>query len=159
MEICDVLDEFGNPTGRTFARGTTLTTGEYFMVVQVWIQNELRAYLIQKRASHLTSDPDIWATTVGHVQTGEDSIAGAIREVIEEMGIELNPSHLRKFNRLKTTHRIEDIWLAHVSTNTIDTPKLGDEVADYQWATKSEIQHMIAHDEFFAYSYFDELPE
>lgn len=159
MEWCDVFDDSGTRTGRTAARGTELRQGEYYLVVQVWIRNERGEYLIQQRAPHLDSGPGIWATTAGYVLAGEESMAGAIREVREELGIQLLPASLRRFERLNMENRIEDIWLAEVPNDSINTPILGSEVTNWKWATKSEIRQMIRCGEFFAYSYFETLPE
>ena len=154
MEICDVLDETGNRTGRKVARGTRLARGEYYSVVHVWIRNEAGEYLVQKRAPHLASDPGIWATTVGYVMADEDSISGAIREVSEELGIQLPPERLRRLARHKMDNRIEDLWLAEVSTIAIGAPALGSEVSDWKWASMAELAKMVSRGDFFPYSYF-----
>ncbi len=159
MEINDVLDEFGNHTGRTAARGTTLEPGEYYLAVQVWIRNEAGAYLIQQRALNHRSAPGIWATTAGRVLAGEQSVYGALREVEEELGLQLSPGQLTKFMRLKMPTQIEDVWLAEVLSTEMDTPQPGPEVNACKWASKQEIYQMIERGEFFKYSYFDSLPD
>lgn len=158
MEICDVYDESGARTGKRATRGTPLPSGDYYLVVQVWIRNEAGEYLIQQRAAHLASSPGIWATTAGYVVANEDSIDGAIREVVEELGISLTPAQLRRFDRLKMPTRFEDIWMADVLRDALPL-LIGPEVADCKWASKHEIRQMISRGDFFAYSYFDQLPE
>ncbi|MCL4875026.1 MAG: NUDIX domain-containing protein [Anaerolineae bacterium] len=159
MDICDVFDASGARTGRTVLRGTKLRQGDYYLVVQVWIRNKSAEYLIQKRAPHLTSGAGLWATTAGYTLAGEESISGAIREVNEELGIQLSPLQCRKFDRILTDNLMQDIWLAEVSRDAIGEPVLGSEVSDWKWAPKKELDQMIRHGEFFAYSYFDRLPE
>jgi 8-oxo-dGTP diphosphatase len=159
MEICDVFTEAGTRTGHTASRGTELRGGEYYLVVQVWIRNEAGAYLIQQRALHLVSGPGMWATTAGYVLAGEESLAAAVREVYEELGIYLSTAHLSRFERLIMNGLIQDIWLADVVENSLGAVTLGSEVIDWKWASKSEIKHMIGQGSFFAYSYFDTLPE
>jgi 8-oxo-dGTP pyrophosphatase MutT (NUDIX family) len=159
MEICDLYDASGTCTGKTAARGTTLQPGEYYLVVQVWIRNEAGEYLIQQRALDLVSSPGMWATTAGYVHTGEESMFGAVREVEEELGITLLPPCLSRFARLTMENRLEHIWLAEVTRESLGVPMLGDEVAAWKWASKPEIRQMIKLGQFFAYSYFDMLPE
>jgi 8-oxo-dGTP diphosphatase len=157
MEICDVLDEAGNRTGRTVMRGTKLAPGEYYSVVHVWIRNEAGEYLVQQRAPQLDSDPGIWATTVGYVLADEASIYGAMREVREELGIQLSPEQLTRVARHKMDNRIEDVWLAGVTLAAIGVPAAGPEVSNWKWASKTELEKMVGRGDFFAYSYFGTL--
>jgi 8-oxo-dGTP diphosphatase len=157
MEMCDVLDAGGAVTGKIVARGTVLPAGEYYLAVQVWIRNEAGHYLIQQRAPHMSS-PGMWATTAGYVVAGEASMAGAVREVAEELGLRLLPDHFSHFDRLTMKTQIEDVWIAQVATGALGTPTLGSEVSAWKWASKSEIYQMISRGEFFPYSYFDQLP-
>lgn len=159
MEICDVYDELGARTGQRVERGTWLQAGHYYLAVQVWIRNEVDEYLIQQRAPHLASGPGMWATTAGYVIADEESIDGAIREVMEELSIRLLPVQLRHFDRLRTPPRLEDIWIAHVQRDSVGMPVLEADVADWKWASKNEIRQMIENGDFFAYSYFEHLPD
>lgn len=159
MEMCDVHDESGTRTGRIVARNTPLGQGEYYLSVQVWLRNEDGDYLIQQRAHHLTTGPGMWATTAGYVISGEDSVTGAMREVIEELGIALTPAALSQLLSLKKDDRIEHVWLANVQKNAITAMTLEKDVAAWQWASKALIRQMIEAGEFFGYSYFESLPE
>lgn len=157
VETCDVVDKFGNRTGRTVTRGTNLGNGEYYLVVHVWIRDENHNFLIQRRALHVVSDPGIWATTVGYVRAGEESIAGAIREVNEELGIQLAPTQLRRLHHHTMDDRVEDIWLADVLRNEIGNPVPGSEVAEWRWISKVELERMTNQGDFFRYSYLDNI--
>jgi 8-oxo-dGTP diphosphatase len=157
VDICDVVNEFGARTGRAVTRGPVLAPGEFYWVIHVWIRDETGAYLVQQRAPDRPSDPGIWATTVGYVLASEDSLAAAIRETSEEMGIQLSPAQLSRLDRLKTENRIEDLWLASVSRKSVGTPRLGSEVGDWKCASKVELARMIHQGDFFAYSYFGKI--
>jgi len=157
VETCDIVDELGNRTGRIVTRGTDLAPGEFYPVVHVWIRDELNKYLIQQRAFHLTSSPGVWAVTVGYVLAGEDSISAAIREVEEELGIHVLPSQLKQIDRHSLDNRVEDIWLAEISSNLVGTPILGPEVADWKWVSKVELEQMVSRNNFFRYSYFNNI--
>jgi 8-oxo-dGTP diphosphatase len=155
-EMCDVRDAAGTLTGRVVARGTQLPEGEYYLAVQIWIRNEADEYLIQQRAPHLTS-PGIWATTAGYVTAGEASLSGAIREVEEELGLEISPDWMHLFQRLVMKIQIEDVWIADVSRESLGEPVVGSEVSAWKWASKAAIREMINQGEFFGYSYFESL--
>ena len=157
MELCDVVDEFGTRTGQAVTRSTKLATGEFYLVVHVWIRDESTNYLIQQRSAHAASDPGISATTVGYVLAGEDSLAGAIREVDEELGIRLLPTQLHRFDRQTMENRVEDIWLAEILSHSINVPALGPEVAAWKWVSKAELEQMSRRGDFFRYSYLDDI--
>ena len=159
MEFCDVVDETGTPTGRTVARGTQLITGEYYLVVHVWIRDEAGDYLVQQRADDRPTDPGVWATTAGQVQAGEDSLSAALRETREEMGLALAPAQLWRLERHAIADRVEDIWLATVARDALGAPKFGPEVADWKWASKAALNDLVRRGEFFGYSYFGHLPD
>jgi 8-oxo-dGTP diphosphatase len=155
MEICNIVDELGNRTGRVVTRGMNLAPGEFYPVVHVWIRDKLSNYLIQQRAFHLASSPGAWAVTVGYVLAGEDSISGAIREVKEELGIQLSSSQLKLIDRHTMENRVEDVWLADISRSSMGSPILGPEVADWKWVSKAELEQMVNQNDFFRYSYFN----
>src|SRR6266852_2232288 len=133
MELCDVVDEFGTPSGRTVARGSPLAPSEYYLVVNVWIRDEAGDYLVQQRALDRPTDPGVWTTTAGYVLAGEDSLAAAVRETHEELGLQLQPAQCRRLKRHALGDRVEDIWLATVSRAALGPPQPGPEVADWKW--------------------------
>jgi 8-oxo-dGTP diphosphatase len=157
MELCDVVDQYGNRTGRFVERGTELTSGEFYLVVHVWIRDKNNHYLIQQRAFHLASGPGVWATTVGYVLSGEESISGALREVTEELGLQLSVAHIKRFDSHTFDNRFEDVWVAEVTRDSISTPNPGDDVAAYRWVSKTELEQMVSLGSFFRYSYIDRL--
>jgi 8-oxo-dGTP pyrophosphatase MutT (NUDIX family) len=154
----DVLDELGIVTGRTVVRGAPLQPGEFHRVVHVWLRNETGEYLVQQRAPDLAADPGIWATTAGCVLAGEASLAAALRETREELGLELPATGLRLFRRLTVENRIVDVWLGTVPGGPGAALSLGPEVGAVRWATKHAIEQMIHGGEFFPYRYFAQLP-
>jgi 8-oxo-dGTP diphosphatase len=157
MELCDIVDELGHRTGKVVTRGANLTTGEFYLVVHVWIKDENTNYLIQQRSTHLAYDPGVWATTVGYVLASEDSLNGAIREVEEELGIQLLSSQLSLLNRHPMENRVEDIWLAEILSNSIGAPTLGPDVTAWKWVAKDELEQMVSRSEFFKYSYLSDI--
>ena len=159
MELCDLVDASGTRTGRTVVRGTPLASGEYYPVVHVWIRDEAGDYLVQQRAHDRPTDPGVWAVTAGLVQAGEDSLAAAVRETREELGLELVPAQLQRLRQQALDGRFEDIWLATVSRAALGVPRPDPEVADWKWASKAKLSELVSRREFFEYSYFDGLPD
>src|SRR5690606_7624487 len=106
----------------------------------------------QQRAPHLLSGPGMWATTAGYVLAGENSLTGAMRELREELSLEVRADCFFRFDRLLMNGLMQDIWIAQVSLEDEIDPKPGVEVSDWKWVSKGEIIQMIESGEFFAYS-------
>lgn len=59
------------------------------MVVHAWIRNRKGEYLISQRSASRPTFPLMWECVGGSVIKGESSIEGAVREVKEEVGLDL----------------------------------------------------------------------
>ena len=90
MELLDVLDENGRPTGKVEDRKIIHEKGLWHYHVGIWIINKQGEILFQKRTHNKKRNPDKWARTGGHVAAGESPFEGIIRETNEELGIKLN---------------------------------------------------------------------
>jgi len=152
-ELCDVVDQSGTRTGGTVERGTKLGSNEFYPVVHVWIRDDNHNYLIQQRGLHLESGPGVWATTVGYVVSGEESIDAAIREVQEELKIKLMPVYLNHIDRHVLDNRLEDVWMAEASRDALGTPIPGEEVEAYKWVSRKKLEELVNQGEMFRYSY------
>jgi isopentenyldiphosphate isomerase len=159
MELWDILGEQGNKTGRTIVRGEKLKEDEYHLVVHIWILNDKNEFLIQKRAEHLKLMPGLWAATGGSVIAGEDSLTGAIREVKEELGIDVDIANLTKLRRIKRKNNLSDVWLVRQNVSLEDVIVQVEEVSQAKWAAKEDIENMVEEGTFFNYGdeYFNFL--
>lgn len=110
-EIWDVYDENANRTGRTMERGVP-KAGDYMLCVHIYLYTPEKKFLVQKRAMSKESHPGEWDVTGGAVLSGEESIDGAIRETLEEVGIKLEKSELFLAGRLKRKKNFVDIYFA-----------------------------------------------
>jgi isopentenyldiphosphate isomerase len=101
-ELADVLNEHGEPTGRTATKEEIFKNGWWRLVVHIWIVNpETQELLIQKRAKKGIFD-DLWDVSVGGgVQAGEDSVIAAKREVEEELDLGFNESDFELIGRFR----------------------------------------------------------
>ena len=96
MELLDVLDDNGLKTGITKDKDEIYKTGEWFRSVHIWIVNDNNELLLQKRSPYKTTFPNLWAVSVsGHVMAGETSIQAVIREIKEELDIDINSNQCK----------------------------------------------------------------
>ena len=95
MELWDLYNESRALTGRTHARGEKIPEGLYHLAVHVWIRNSKGEFLISKRSADRPKFPLMYECVGGSALAGEDSLAAALREVKEEVGIDLEGSQGR----------------------------------------------------------------
>lgn len=84
--------------GQTVERGKRLPNGTFHPVVHAWIRDERGYYLISQRCA-TKSNPLRWEPTGGSVLAGETTLQAALREVKEELGIDLKPDNGRPLCR------------------------------------------------------------
>ncbi|MGM0921330.1 MAG: NUDIX hydrolase [Bacillota bacterium] len=141
MEFWDIYDKNRNKTKRKHERGIPLSDGDYHLVVHVWIMNDKGEVLLTKRHQNKPS-PNLWECPGGSVLAGEDSLEGAIREIKEEIGIDLywRNGKLIKSERRDTFNDFYDVWLFNQSFEITNTTLQNEEVSDAKWVSKSELE-------------------
>lgn len=108
-EIWDVYNEKGEKTGRTMQRGIP-AEGEYMLCVHIYLHTPDGRFLMQKRSAKKESHPGEWDVTVGAVLCGEESIDGAKRELLEEVGIDISDAKIVYIGRHKKKQKFSDIY-------------------------------------------------
>jgi isopentenyldiphosphate isomerase len=160
MELWDVYDENRQPTGRFHRRGQPMGPGDYHLVVHIWIRNSAGEYLIQRRQLTKPYLPGMWDCAVaGAAQAGDDSRGAALREIREEIGLDLPPDSLRLLATLDFDRGFDDIWYAELD---VDAPSLTlqeEEVMAVRWASGEEIRSLAAQGEFVWFPGYNDIPE
>ena len=98
MELLDIVDENGLPTGRTVEREKAHLEGRRHRTSHVWLVRERDGktqVLLQKRSDNKDSFPGCFdISSAGHIPAGVDFIPSAVRELKEELGIDINGEEL-----------------------------------------------------------------
>lgn len=93
-ELLDVLTPAGEPTGLVKRRADVHRDGDWHRVFHLWVVKEDRYVLFQRRAATKDIEPGkIDATVGGHYGAGED-LRAVLREVEEEIGLNVSPADL-----------------------------------------------------------------
>ena len=92
MEKWDLYTKYREKSGKEHIRGEKIPEGFYHLVVHVWIRNQKGEYLISQRSFRRPTFPLMWECVGDSVLKGESSIEGAVREVKEEVGLDLEQS-------------------------------------------------------------------
>lgn len=106
MEIFDVVDEEGNPTGETVDRKTAHREGIRHRTSHIWILRESNGrieILLQKRSRNKDSHPGCYdISSAGHIHAGCDFKESALRELHEELGVTAKVNDLTYVGKINT---------------------------------------------------------
>ncbi len=98
MEILDIVDENGVPTGETISREKAHTEGIRHRTAHVWLVRRHEGkteVLLQKRSADKDSYPGCYdISSAGHIPAGIGYLPSAVRELREELGVEVEENRL-----------------------------------------------------------------
>ena len=146
-EILDIVDDNGQPTGEVIDRVTAHREGILHRTSHVWlvrIKDGRQQVLLQKRSEEKDSYPGCYdISSAGHIPAGVDFVPSALRELKEELGVEVQAEDLvycgqRKFHFEEIFHgeRFKDNQVSKVFCLWLDR-----EAEDFA-VQKSEIDYV-----------------
>ena len=71
MELLDIVDEYGNKTGEVVEREKAHDLNLFHWEISVFLINDKKELLLQKRAATKRMNPNMWGSCAGHVDSGE----------------------------------------------------------------------------------------
>lgn len=155
MELWDLYTEDRQLTEMNHVRGEDIPDGYYHLSVHVWIRNSGGEYLVCQRSANRAAFPLMWETVGGAVLKGESSLAGAVREVKEERGINLQPSDGKLiFSKVRKTaggrrcNDILDVWMFRYEGEPDLSRASSDEVAQSAWMSREQIMQLFKEKKF-----------
>lgn len=151
MEYIDIFDENDNPTGEIKEKTKAHEEGNFHRTAHIWIMNDKKELLLQKRSATKKSHPNCWDISgAGHIRSGETVIEGAIRELNEELGIKVNEDDLKFIAIVKSTKNPQNQEFGYVyllkSNNEIKDYTFGDnEVSEVKYVYFEDLEKMVAN--------------
>lgn len=126
-ERIDIVDNQGNATGKTCYKSEAHRFGYFHITVHIWLYTLENKILLQKRALTKLVFPGLWDISVaGHIGAGEEIKTAALREIKEEIGLDLQLEDLSKITvRKHQVHHdngIIDNEFHHVFIAELTTP-------------------------------------
>ena len=143
MEYYDILNKDGSKTGRIAEKDQDPPEGQYDLGVHAYLYNSKGDFLLQKRSITKEFLPGGWDIHMGHVIAGETSKKAIIREIHEELGIELeDAAFIKRITWEKYNHFI-DIYAACKDIDTCDLTLQESEVEDAKYISSDEMIKLI----------------
>ena len=152
IERIDVYNRNKERTGKIILRekGVSLNKGEFIISIAAWIINKEGKILMTQR--NLDKEKGgMWEPTAGLVRSGETSKEGALRELKEEIGLELEEKDISLIKEVieegDNLSFFRDIYLVNKEIS-IEEIKFNDgEVINAKYVTLSEFNNMIKNKE------------
>lgn len=153
-EFLEVLDENGNKTGEIKTREEIHRAGDWHRAIHVWIINPQHELLIQRRAASKESYPDKWDQSLaGHVRQGEEPAQAVVRELQEELGLEVKPEDLDYLFLLTTkeilnggqfiNNEFNEVYLVHADFAINWLTLQPEEVSAARWVNYHELEKTL----------------
>lgn len=151
-EFFDVLTEDGEFAGRVESRKNCHKYGLWHKAVALFIINSKNEVLLQKRSANKRMWPNLWDISAGgHVLAGEFGFQAIIRELKEELGIEVEKNDITFLGASISVNEKNDVINKHfneyyIVNKEVDTSKLKlqpEEVSEVKWVDKEKIVSMI----------------
>ena len=155
-EMIDVVNENGVRTGEIVSRAEIHRKGLWHRVAMLCIVNSNNEMLLQQRHKNLNKFPGLWDLSVAsHVQSGSDVVSTLLKEVNEEIGIQIEYKVQAKDFRFITSFRnhhvyqdlIEnqyyDLFVLRKDIDLKDITFNDKEVQDVQWVNYTKLQKLI----------------
>lgn len=153
-EKFDVLNELGEFTGEIATRDECHKKGLWHRAVYAFIIDDKGNILLQKRSENKKLWPNMWDVTVGgHVDAGEFGRQALIREVKEELGIEIKDDDVKYLISSTSINEQGDIINKHYNeyyliTKNIDISDIKiqkEEVSEVRYFSKDELLKRISN--------------
>lgn len=143
MEWIDIYDKNRVRTGQVRKRGASRKSGEYGLVVCVWVYDGYGHLLLTKRAKG-KSFAGTWENSGGAAQAGEDSLTAIVRELREETGICAPPEQFELIDTSRDHMNFYDHYCLQCNIPVEQIRLLPGETDDAMWVTFEQMHELIA---------------
>lgn len=162
MEQWDLYDKNFNKLKKIVNRGDKLNDDEYHLVINAWIINNKNEFLITQRSPQ-KSHPCMWECTGGSAISGETDIDACVREIKEELNIDIDKSTAQFIGQTNRYYigcpDILRVYVFRDNTKIEDVKIQEEEIMNVMWADKNKILNLYNSGKFEANSFFKEALE
>ena len=161
LEILDIVDEQGNPTGQTVERKKAHREGIRHRTAHVWLLRKRHGrveILLQKRSSDKDSFPGCYdISSAGHIPAGVEYIPSALRELKEELGVEADASRLHFcgkryiyyeevfYGEPFVDNQVTQVYILWVDREAEEFALQAEEVDEVKWFDLEECIELVRH--------------
>ena len=152
-EYFDLLDEFGNKIGKTKLRSEVHRDGDWHKGVHIWVINNDNEILLQRRCATKDSNPNMLdISSAGHLQAGDNSQEAAIRELKEELNLDVKPEELQFIETIKNSlkytetfinNEFDDVYIVRTNKKIDDLKYQTEEISEIMYVPYEKFKEMV----------------
>lgn len=149
MEYIDIYDENNNPLKNSKEKTQAHEEGDFHRTAHIWIINDNKELLLQKRSANKKSHPNCWDISgAGHIRAGENVLDGAIRELREELGVIAKKNDLQFIATIKSTKNPKNkefqyVYLLKCNNKIEDYVFEDNEVSEVKYVFYEKLEKMV----------------
>lgn len=153
-EFFDILDENGNKTGKIKSRSSVHQDGDWHRAEHIWIINEDNDILLQRRCQTKDSDPNMLdISCAGHLISGDKPLEGALRELKEELNLDVTIEDLKYITTLKRSpkhdngfidNEYDDLYLLRINKKIDELTFQKEEISEILFVPYQEFKKMVS---------------
>lgn len=152
-EYFDILDQNGKLTGEKKLRSDVHRDGDWHKAIHIWIINQNGEILLQRRCATKDSNPNMLdISCAGHLSSGDNSLDGALRELKEELNIDIQASELVYIKTLKRSSRytttfinneFDDLYILRTTLKIDDMKFQKEEISEIFYVPYNKFKEMV----------------
>lgn len=148
MELIEIVDKNGNFTGEVMEKEEAHDKNLLHNEIAVFVINDKNQVLLQRRSANKRFNPNKWALCAGHVDAYESLEAAALREIKEEIGLditieELHPIAEREFTIRESNSHITYFYYVKSNNKEDDFIIQEEELSEVKWFDLDDVISMI----------------
>ncbi|MEM6686761.1 MAG: NUDIX domain-containing protein [Bacteroidota bacterium] len=157
VELIDILNQQGNPTGKTLSKREVHCHGHFHASTHVWLYTKTGKVVLQLRVATKINFPNCWDVSVaGHISAGETALHTAVRETQEELGITVQAENLQHIGRFRIDYQHADdyidrefitVFAYEIPDEPLQVTLQEEEVADVTLLPLAQLQAELADSE------------
>ena len=148
MELIKIVDEQGNFTGTIMDKEKAHNLNLFYWAVGIFVINNKKQVLLQKRGANKKIKPNMWAMCAGHVKVDEQFEIAAVRELNEEIGLKVsqNDLHLLESMEIQKTDKNSHLTRFYYVISNKDEDEFTiqeEELSEVKWFNIDDVIEMI----------------
>lgn len=148
MELIQIVDENGEFTGEIIDKEIAHDKNLLHIEISVFIINDKNQVLLQKRSPNKRFSPNKWGSCAGHVDAYESLEDAALRELKEEVGLEIPKESLypfleRQIFKKETNSHITYLYYTKCNKEEKEFIIQEEELSEVKWFDIDEIIRLI----------------